>query len=373
MIFYNLRIWQMSNELLQILWKAKETSPNYISKNWEIKDNFNIAICWATWAVWQEMIMCLEKIWIPVNQLKLLASWHSAGKKIDTAFGGLIVEELRKESFEWVDFALFSAGSDISKSFAKYAINSWSIVIDNSSAFRYIDEVPLVVPEINSNVIGDSRLIANPNCTTAIAAVVLYPIHKKYKILKLIMSTYQATSWAWAKGMEELLTATKWYFSWIRDFKDFFVHPIAFNLIPHIDSFQENWYTKEEMKVSWETQKIFWDDSLKISCTAVRVPILRAHSESITIETQEDIDIEDLKNLLKNSEWVELVDNLEKKEYPMPFTSTWKFDVEVWRIRESLIFWKKWVDLFVSWDQLLRWAASNAVLIMKAIIDNFSK
>lgn len=334
---------------------------------------YKIAVVWATWAVWEEMINCLYDLKIPVKELRLWASQRSAWKIAKTPFWELTIKEVDSIFFDWLDFALFSAGWDNSKKYIPIAVSKWVKVIDNSSAFRYEEDVPLVVPQINANSIKDSMIIANPNCTTAIAVVGLYPIYKKYWIKNIIMSTYQATSWAWAKWMQELLDNTKRYFDWEDPVIENFVENIAFNVIPHIDKFQENWYTKEEMKVAWETKKIFNDDSINISCTAVRIPTLRAHSESIVIETKKAVDIEDIKNILKNSSWVELVDDVENNKYPMPKNATSKYDVEVWRIRKNLVFWDYWVELFVSGDQLLRWAALNAVEILKYIIEGENK
>lgn len=329
---------------------------------------YNIWIVWATWAVWVEMINCLDDLKIPVKELRLWASIRSAWKKIKTPFWEIVVKEINDSFFEWLDYALFSAWAEISKEFAQTTINKWAIVIDNSSAFRFEKEVPLVVPQINPEAIWNAKLIANPNCTTAIAWVALFPIYKKYWIKKIIVSTYQATSWAWAKGIDELLENTKKHFSWEKPVIEKFKHNIAFNVIPHIDKFQDNWYTKEEMKVVWETHKIFNDENIKISCTAVRIPTLRAHSESIVLETEKKVDIEEIKELLSNSHWVKLVDDIENNIYPMPHNATWNYDVEVWRIRKNLVFWDYWLELFVSWDQLLRWAALNAVEILEECI-----
>jgi len=325
----------------------------------------NIWIVWATGAVWVEMIKCLKELDVQFDELKLWASAKSAWKKVETLFWEKILQEVREEFFDKIDYCLFSAGGDISKKYVPYAAGRWIVCIDNSSAFRYYDDVPLVIPQINFDAIWDSKIIANPNCTTAIAAVVLYPIYKKYGIKKIIMSTYQATSWAWAKWMQELLHNTEAYFNWNPPVVENFAYDITFNLIPHIDVFQDNWYTKEEMKVVWETHKIFWDNSIDISCTCVRIPTLRAHSESIVIETEQDVDIEDIKKILAWSPWVKLVDDTGNKLYPMPLTASWKNDVEVWRIRKNLVFWNKWIELFVSGDQLLRGAALNAVEILK--------
>lgn len=329
-----------------------------------------IWILWATWAVWVEMIKCLHDMNIPVSELRLLASSRSAWKSINTPFWDIIIKEATDQSFEWLDFVLFSAWWDNSKKFAQPAINAWAIVIDNSSAFRYDPYIPLVIPEINPHTIWDARLIANPNCTTAIASVVLYPLHREFTLKKVIVSTYQATSWAWAKGIDELLRTTKDYFENKESKNEIFIHPIAFNLIPQIDKFQENWYTKEEMKMVWETHKIFWDKSIAISCTAVRIPTLRAHSESITIETEKQITPELARNILERAWGVDVVDEPKKNLYPMPITSSGKYFVEVWRIRQNLIFGNYWLDLFVSWDQLLKGAALNAVQILEYMIKN---
>lgn len=335
-------------------------------------NKYNIWIVWSTWAVWKEIIMCLEKLQIPISELRLWASIRSTWKIEKTYLGDIEIKEVNNNFFKWLDFALFSAGWDNSKKLVKIANNQGVVVIDNSSAFRYDENIPLVIPQINWDSIWNSMIIANPNCTTAIAAIVLYPIYKEFGIKKMIMSTYQATSWAWIKWMNELVGNTKKYFLNEEPVIENFVENIAFNVIPHIDSFQENWYTKEEMKVVWETQKIFWDSSIDISCTCVRIPTFRAHSESIVLETEKDVDIEKIKEILKQTSGVELVDDIENNKYPMPLKASGKFDVEVWRIRKNLAFKNKWVELFISWDQLLRWAALNAVEILKECI-NFKK
>jgi len=328
----------------------------------------NIWIIWATWAVWIEMIKCLKNLNISFDSLKLWASIRSAWKIIKTPFGDIKVEEVNDDFFSWLDYALFSAGWNNSKKFIPIAIKQGVKVIDNSSAFRYDDNVPLVVPWINSYAIWSSNIVANPNCTTAIAAVVLYPIYKAYGIKKIIMSTYQASSWAWAKGMIELEYNTKAYLEWKKPVIKEFSDDLAFNAIPHIDAFQENLYTKEEMKVVWETRKIFWNDNIDISCTSVRIWTLRAHSESIVLETDKDVDIDDIKEILKNAPWVELVDDIDNNIYPKPRNASWKYDVQVWRIRKNLVFKDKWIELFLSWDQLLRGAALNAVEILQEMI-----
>ena len=331
---------------------------------------YNIWIVWASGAVWVEMIDCLKALNIPLEELRLGASARSAGKKMDTPFWEKTLQEVDDSFFNGLDFALFSAWWTNSRKFTPLANKKWVIVIDNSSAFRYEKDIPLVVPQINAESIGNAKIIANPNCTTAIGVMALYPIYKKYGLKKVIMSTYQATSGAWAKGMQELLDNTKKYFDNENPVVENFAYNIAFNVIPHIDAFQENDYTKEEMKVTWETQKIFWDEDIAISCTAVRIPTLRAHSESIVLETKEKVDIEDIKEIIQNAPWVELVDNIKNGKYPMPLNATGKYDVEVGRIRKNIVFGDYGIELFVSGDQLLRGAALNAVEILKYIIDN---
>ncbi len=331
---------------------------------------YSVWIVGCTWAVWVEMIKCIKTLNLPISELHLWASSRSAGKVVQTFMWEITIQEVNNDFFDNLDYALFAVWWENSKQYIPVAIDRWCRCIDNSSAFRYDDNIPLVVPQVNGSTIWDAELIANPNCTTAIAAVILNPIYKKYGIEKIIMSTYQATSWAWAAWMNELEENTKKYFAWEEPKVEAFVENIAFNVIPHIDAFQANWYTKEEMKVVWETHKIFWDDSIDISCTCVRIPTLRAHSESIVLETERDVDIEDIKNILSKAAWVELVDDIENNKYPMPLYASWNYNVQVWRIRKNLVFWNKWIELFISWDQLLRGAALNAVEILEHCINN---
>jgi len=243
-------------------------------------------------------------------------------------------------------------------------------VIDNSSAWRYEDHVPLVVPEINGGTISQGPLVANPNCTTAVGAMALWPLHKKYKLRKVIMSTYQAASGAGAEGMAELESGlSTWAKTGEVSKPEFFAHQLPFNVIPQIDAFQPNGYTKEEMKVAWEMKKIFgFSDDVRVSCTAVRVPTLRAHSEAITIETELPIDPDEARDLLRAATGVNVVDDPAKLLYPMPLNATGEDDVEVGRIRQSLVFGEYGLDFFVSGDQLLRGAALNAVIIAEEAI-----
>ncbi|CAE8633801.1 unnamed protein product [Polarella glacialis] len=326
-----------------------------------------VAVVGATGAVGEEMVQVLHDRKFPLSKLVLLASERSAGKKIQTAFGEMEVELFSVEAAQACDFVLMAVSGDFSKEFSPQIIaNGKTVVIDNSSAFRYDEDIPLVVPEVNPAAMRGKLLIANPNCTTAIAAMALWPLHQKFTLRKVIMSTYQAASGAGAAGMIELEAGTRKGLNNEPVVNEVFAHPLPFNVIPHIDAFQSNGYTKEEMKVVWETQKIFGSKDIACSCTCVRIPTKRAHSEAITIETVEDITAEQAMEVLRNAPGVEVVDNPAEKLYPMPMTATRKYDVEVGRIRPSLVFQPKGLDLFVCGDQLLRGAALNAVLIAEA-------
>jgi len=327
-----------------------------------------VGIFGITGAVGKELIKVIEDRKFPVDTIRFFASERSAGKKIDSSFGSITVENANTANFSEFDMAFFAIGGGWPKENAKKATDAGCVVVDNSSTFRYDKDVPLIVPEINPDAIGDSKLIANPNCTTAIAAIPIYAVYKKYGIKRIIISTYQATSGAGAGGMNELVEATKQYLNGEKVKNEVFQHPIAFNLIPHIDTFQENDYTREEMKVVWESRKIFGDDSLKVSCTCVRIPTMRAHSESIVIETEKPVSAEDVKGLFKKTQGIELRDDINNNIYPMPLTATKKYDVEVGRVRKNLVF-DNGIEFFVCGDQLLKGAALNAVQIAEKMIE----
>jgi len=340
-----------------------------------------VGIFGITGAVGQELLKVIQDRDFPVESLRAFASERSVGKEFDSRYGRLIVENANTADFSEFDLAFFAIGGGWPKENARKATDSGCVVVDNSSTFRYDDEVPLIIPEINPDAIGDSKLIANPNCTTAIAAIPIYQVYKDYGIRKVIISTYQATSGAGNNGMAELTEATKQYLESSEkgqenrnQWKDKIIHevfqyPIAFNLIPHIDKFQDNSYTKEEMKVVWESKKIFGDDSLKISCTCVRIPTMRAHSESIVIETDKPVDPEDVKKLFSNTDGIVLKDDIENNIYPMPLNATEKYDVEVGRVRENLVFGDHGIEFFVSGDQLLKGAALNAIQIAEKMLE----
>ncbi|MFH1126628.1 MAG: aspartate-semialdehyde dehydrogenase [archaeon] len=326
-----------------------------------------VGILGATGVVGREIIKVLSLRKFPIDSLRLYASERSVGKTLETPFGDIIVENADTADYSELDIAFFAIGGGWPKENAPKAAGAGCVVVDNSSTFRYDKDVPLVVPEINPLAIGDSMLIANPNCTTAIAAIPLFQIYKKYGLKKVIISTYQATSGAGNGGMAELLSETKRVLEGGKAENKVFAHPIPFNLIPHIDVFLENKYTKEEMKVVWETHKIFGDDDIAISCTCVRIPILRAHSESIVVETVKPVNADDVRKLFLETKGIVVKDDIMKNVYPMPLTATEKYDVEVGRIRQNLVFGKYGIEFFVCGDQLLRGAALNAVEIAELV------
>lgn len=340
-----------------------------------------LGIFGATGMVGRELIKVIFDRNLAFDSLRLFASERSMGKIVRTPAGEIAIENADDADYSELDLAFFAIGGGWPKLNAPKAVEAGCYVIDNSSTFRYDDEVPLVIPEINPDAIGESKLIANPNCTTAIAAIPLWAIYKKWGINKIMISTYQATSGAGAAGMEELMRETKNYLQSQGDNSEsgdpqssrsvgheVFQHPIPFNVIPHIDKFMENDYTKEEMKVVWETRKIFGDDSIPVSCTCVRIPIVRAHSESIVVNTKEPIDPSEFRTILSQTKGVIVKDKPNGNVYPMPLTASGKYDVEVGRIRRNLVFGDTGIEFFVCGDQILKGAALNAVQIAEVII-----
>ncbi|MFC2174380.1 aspartate-semialdehyde dehydrogenase [archaeon] len=328
-----------------------------------------VGVFGATGSVGQELIKVLADRKFPVGSLRLFASERSAGKAVETPFGNITIEDANSTDFSGIGLAFFAIGGGWPKEKAPQAIAAGCYVIDNSSAFRYDDNVPLVVPEINADAIGDSHLIANPNCTTAIAAIPLWQLHQKYGLKKVFISTYQSTSGAGAKGMQELETETRNHLDGKPPSHEAFQHPIAFNVIPHIDSFGENGYTREEMKVVWETRKIFGGVDIPISCTCVRIPTFRAHAESIVVETEKPASPEEVRDLFANTPGIVLKDSPAENVYPMPLTASNNYDVEVGRVRRNLVFGDHGIEFFVCGDQLLKGATLNAVQIAEALIE----
>ncbi len=326
-----------------------------------------VAIVGATGAVGQELIKVLEERDFPVDELRLYASPRSAGKTL-TFRGEAHTVEVTPEGPIPADVVLASAGGGVSKKLAPLWSGEGAVVVDNSSAWRYDPGVPLVIPEINPEAARAHKgIIANPNCTTAILAVALWPLHQAFGATHVVVSTYQATSGAGAEGMRELLEETRNHLEGRPVGHQVFQHPIPFNVIPHIDAFQDNGYTREEMKVVWETRKIFGEPEMKISCTAVRIPTLRAHSEAATVLFERPVTPEAARAVLAAAPGVEVVDDPEQNRYPLPLTATGKWDVEVGRIRKNLAF-DNALDFFVSGDQLLKGAALNAVQIAELLL-----
>ena len=328
-----------------------------------------VAVVGVTGAVGLEMLETLEKRNFPVSSIKLLASARSAGKKLKFKGEEITVEELTENSFKGVDYALFSAGGSISEKFAKACVDSGAVMIDNSSAFRMVDTVPLVIPEINAeDAFKHQGIIANPNCTTAIMAVAVYPLHVAKKVKRLVCSTYQAASGGGAPAMQELIDQSRAVLEGKPVEVKVMAQQIAFNLFPHIDVFKENGYTKEEMKMVNETRKIMHAPEMQITCTSVRVPVLRAHSESINLEFENEITPDEARAIIAKAPGVVLCDDPARNIYPMPINATGKYDVLVGRIRQDISRSdKRGLDLFVSGDQLLKGAALNAVQIAEVL------
>lgn len=337
------------------------------------KDRYNIAIVGATGAVGQEMLSILHEREFPMGELRLLASERSEGKKYNFNGSTLIVEKLTEECFDNIDIALFSAGSSRSKEFARFAVKSGAVVIDNSSAFRMDSNVPLVVPEINSHALSKHKekgLIANPNCTTAVAVMALKPLHDLAKIKRVVATSFQAVSGAGAGGIDELESQTKAWINSEDSGNNTFPHPIAFNVIPHIDSFEENGYTKEELKLHNESRKILEDDSIMLTATTVRVPVFRAHSISVNIETERKISVDEAKNVINRFPGIQVYDSPEDFEYPMPIDVSGNDDCLVGRIREDYTV-ENGLSFWVVGDQLRKGAALNAIQIAEELIKSY--
>eukprot|EP00630_Chrysocystis_fragilis_P005371 CAMPEP_0197392360 /NCGR_PEP_ID=MMETSP1165-20131217/3675_1 /TAXON_ID=284809 /ORGANISM="Chrysocystis fragilis, Strain CCMP3189" /LENGTH=620 /DNA_ID=CAMNT_0042917983 /DNA_START=17 /DNA_END=1878 /DNA_ORIENTATION=- len=341
--------------------------------------SYSVGVVGATGAVGRELLGVLEKREFPVSGSPLLFG-SSGGKTVATEkWGVLEVDAFEMEKVRGLDVVFLAASGDFAKAHAdEMASVVKGCVVDNSSALRLRRDVPLVVPEVNGEQCKGAKLIANPNCTTAIAIMALYPLFAAFGLKKVIVSTYQAASGAGAAGMKELRdgvagmglehVAEDGCFTDKKLPNEVFAHPLAFNVIPHIDKFQDNAYTKEEMKVTWETKKILGfdfdsPDEPLVSCTAVRIPTLRAHAEAITVETDKPCTPEAARDALRAAPGLRLADDPAANLYPMPISATGDFDVEVGRVRQNLVFGDKGLDFFVCGDQLLRGAALNAVLI----------
>ncbi len=331
--------------------------------------HYNIAILGATGAVGQTMIKVLEEREFPIDEIRLLASPRSAGKELEYMGVKYKVEPVSPEAFEGIDIALFSAGGSRSKEWAPIAVEKGAVVIDNSSAWRMDENVPLVVPEVNpEDVKWHKGIIANPNCSTIQMVVALNPIHKAKKIKRVIVSTYQAVSGAGAKAIKDLEEETKAYFEGKYYYPEALPQHIAFNVIPHIDVFLDNDYTKEEMKMVNETRKIMHAPDIKVSPTCVRVPVFYGHSESIVIETEESITPEEAREILKEAPGIILEDDPHNNLYPMPIEAAGKDEVFVGRIRKDFSF-DNGLAMWVVADNLRKGAATNAVQIAELLVE----
>jgi len=330
---------------------------------------YHVAIAGATGAVGTEFLRVLERHRFPIASLRLLASERSEGKRIRFAGEDLVVQRLTENAFDGVHIAFFSAGASRSRQFAPAAVKAGAVVIDNSSAFRMDPQVPLVVPEIN---IDDAQhhqgIIANPNCSTIIMLMAVAPLHRRWRARRVVVSTYQAASGAGAQAMQELLDQTAAILEGKEVTPRVLPHQIAFNLFSHNSAVNEYGYNEEEWKMNHESRKILHEPELAITATCVRVPILRAHSESINIEFAERRpSVEEARQALSEFPGVKVVDDRERNHFPMPIEATDREEVLVGRIREDVSN-PLALDLFVSGDQLLKGAALNAVQIAEAMI-----
>lgn len=332
------------------------------------KDAYNVAIAGATGAVGENLLQILEERKFPIAELRLLASKRSVGKTLKFKGKEYTVQELTHDSFKDIDIVLFSAGGGRSLEFAPSAVKAGAVVIDNSSAFRMDENVPLVVPEVNpQDAFKHKGIIANPNCTTIIMVVALQPLHAYSRIKKAVVSTYQSASGAGAQAMAELEQQAKDWAAGKEPKVEKFAHQLLFNVFPHIDSFTDNGYTKEEMKMFNETKKIMGDKDIRISATCVRVPVLSAHSEAITIETEKEISVEVARELFKKAPGIILLDDPSNNEYPMPMDIAGKDECYVGRIRKDISD-KNTLSFWVVGDQLRKGAATNAIQIAELLI-----
>ena len=323
----------------------------------------NVAIVGATGMVGRTFLKVLEERNFPIDNLYLFSSARSAGSKVEFAGKEYTVEELNENSFDRdIQIALFSAGGSISEKYAPIAASKGVVVVDNSSAWRMDENVPLVVPEVNPEAVKEHKgIIANPNCSTIQAMVPLKPLNDKYNIKRIVYSTYQAVSGSGVKGTKDLEDGIKGLEN------KFYPHPIAYNCLPHIDVFMDNGYTKEEMKMINETMKILNDYDLKITATTVRVPVVNGHSESINVEFEKDFDIEELKALLANSQGLELVDDIENNVYPTAFELSGRDEVFVGRVRRDFSV-DNGINMWVVADNIRKGAATNTVQIAELLL-----
>ncbi len=337
------------------------------------KKKFNVAVAGATGAVGNQMISCLEERDFPIESIKFLASSRSAGREIRFRGDMVTVEELTENSFDGVDIAIFSAGGGPSEKFAPAAAKAGCVVVDNSSQWRMDPDVPLVVPEVNPHAIAGFRkkgIIANPNCSTIQMVVALYPIHKEYKIRRIVVSTYQAVAGTGKKAIDALFHQTRAMINFLDCENKVYPHRIAFNCLPHIDKSLENGYTKEEMKMLNETRKIMEDDSIGVTATTVRVPVFFSHSESVNIETESHVSAEEVKTLLKNAPGITVMDDPANNVYPLAIDAAGQDMTLVGRIREDRSI-ANGIDMWIVADNIRKGAATNAVQIAEILASDY--
>jgi aspartate-semialdehyde dehydrogenase len=327
-----------------------------------------VAVVGATGAVGREMLKTLEQRDFPASEVRAFASARSAGKRVPFKGQDLIVEELTEDSFKGIDLALFSAGGGTSKKFAPHAVKAGCVVVDNSSAWRMDDEVPLVVPEVNPEDLNWHKgIIANPNCSTIQMVVVLKPLHDVGKIKRVVVSTYQAVSGTGQKAIEELEKQVRQIFNMQEVEKKVYPYQIAFNCLPHIDVFLDNDYTKEEMKMVNETQKIMGEPNIKVTATAVRVPVFYGHSESVNIETEKKITAKEARAILSQAPGVKVLDNPKENIYPLAIFAAGEDDTFVGRIREDETI-ECGLNMWIVADNIRKGAALNAVQIAELLL-----
>jgi aspartate-semialdehyde dehydrogenase len=329
--------------------------------------NLHVAIVGATGAVGIEMMKTLERRKFPVGKLTLLASARSVGKRLPFKGAEVAVEELTEDAFKGVDVALFSAGGSISKKFAPFATQAGAVVVDNSSAFRMEPEVPLVVPEINgADVKANRGIIANPNCTTAITLMALWPLHQAFGVTRLWAASYQAVSGTGAQAIEELRQQVKALAEGRPVEKKVYPHQIAFNVLPHVDTFLDSGYTKEEMKMQSEGRRIMHHPAFKASVTCVRVPVYRAHAVAVNAEFERPVSVEKAREILGKAAGLDVVDDPAKNRYPLPLDVAERDNCQVGRLRKDCAL-ENGLAFWVAGDQLLKGAALNAVQIAELL------
>jgi len=333
----------------------------------------NIALAGATGTVGNQMIECLEEMDFPVNEIKMLASSRSAGRELTFRGQTITVEEMTEDSFKGMDIALFSAGGGTSKHFAPHAAKAGCVVVDNSSAWRMEPEVPLVVPEVNPDAVAGytaKGIIANPNCSTIQMVVALYPIHQQYGIKRIVVSTYQAVSGTGKKAVDELFDQTRAIMNFQEAKKKVYPHQIAFNCLPHIDTFDASGYTKEELKMVNETRKIMGDDSIQVTATTVRVPVFYGHSEAVNIETENPITADAVRALLEDAPGVAVLDDPAENVYPLPVDAAGQDLTYVGRIRQDFSI-ENGINMWVVADNIRKGAATNTVQIAEILAQDY--